>query len=180
MPPEVTDSESPETFADLMAEHRPRLAASIRSLAASERASKDVLLETNVTLLKKLRDFCLGTNFTAWSLQIAYFEVLTWRRKWGREKVFFDSHLVESLAERVEEVAGDDDERLAALSQSIEKFPERQREVIERRYLKSEQVQDIAKAKRAIYLFMSGAPSQIDLWDHKPKMVSFVRVRALA
>jgi hypothetical protein len=26
------------------------------------------------------------------------------------------------------------------------------------------------KAKRAIYLFMSGAPSQIDTWDHKPKM----------
>jgi len=26
------------------------------------------------------------------------------------------------------------------------------------------------KAKRAIYLFMSGAPSQIDLWDPKPKM----------
>jgi hypothetical protein len=25
-----------------------------------------------------------------------------------------------------------------------------------------------AKAKRAIYLFMSGAPSQIDLWDPKP------------
>jgi Protein of unknown function (DUF1501) len=26
------------------------------------------------------------------------------------------------------------------------------------------------KAKRAIYLFMSGAPSQIDMWDHKPAM----------
>ena len=26
------------------------------------------------------------------------------------------------------------------------------------------------KAKRVIYLFMSGAPSQIDLFDHKPKM----------
>ncbi len=26
------------------------------------------------------------------------------------------------------------------------------------------------KAKRAIYLFMSGAPSQIDLFDHKPEM----------
>ncbi len=25
-----------------------------------------------------------------------------------------------------------------------------------------------AKAKRVIYLFMSGAPSQIDMWDHKP------------
>ncbi len=26
------------------------------------------------------------------------------------------------------------------------------------------------KANRAIYLFMSGAPSQLDMWDHKPKM----------
>ena len=29
------------------------------------------------------------------------------------------------------------------------------------------------KAKRAIYLFMSGAPSQIDLWDPKPKMQEY-------
>ncbi|MEM6779381.1 MAG: DUF1501 domain-containing protein [Planctomycetota bacterium] len=28
-------------------------------------------------------------------------------------------------------------------------------------------------ARRAIYLFMSGAPSQIDLWDHKPGMVDW-------
>ena len=26
------------------------------------------------------------------------------------------------------------------------------------------------KAKRAIYLFMSGAPSQMDMWDYKPSM----------
>ena len=28
----------------------------------------------------------------------------------------------------------------------------------------------VPKAKRAIYLFMSGAPSQIDMYDYKPKM----------
>src|SRR5262245_18224659 len=27
-----------------------------------------------------------------------------------------------------------------------------------------------AKAKRVIYLFQSGAPSQMDLFDHKPKL----------
>ena len=27
-----------------------------------------------------------------------------------------------------------------------------------------------AKAKRVIYLFMGGAPSQLDLFDHKPKL----------
>jgi len=30
-----------------------------------------------------------------------------------------------------------------------------------------------AKAKRIIYLFMSGAPSQLDLFEHKPKLVEF-------
>ena len=29
------------------------------------------------------------------------------------------------------------------------------------------------KAKRAIYLFMAGAPSQLDLFDYKPKMVDW-------
>ena len=29
------------------------------------------------------------------------------------------------------------------------------------------------QARRAIYLFMSGAPSQMDMWDHKPKMTDW-------
>lgn len=29
------------------------------------------------------------------------------------------------------------------------------------------------KARRAIYLFMSGAPSQMDMWDHKPTMADW-------
>lgn len=29
------------------------------------------------------------------------------------------------------------------------------------------------KAKRVIYLFMSGAPSQLDMWDYKPKMAEW-------
>src|SRR5271154_2917293 len=28
------------------------------------------------------------------------------------------------------------------------------------------------RAKRAIYLFMSGGPSQVDLWDYKPNLPS--------
>jgi Protein of unknown function (DUF1501) len=30
-----------------------------------------------------------------------------------------------------------------------------------------------AKAKRVIYLFQSGAPSQLDLYDYKPKLIDF-------
>ena len=33
------------------------------------------------------------------------------------------------------------------------------------------------KAKRAIYLFMSGAPPQVDLFDYKPNLASAIRQR---
>ena len=140
-----------------MADHQPRLAAYIRSLVGREQSCKDILQETNVTILKKAADFRPGTNFTAWSFRIAYFEVLTWRRTRGREKLFFDSDLVESLALQAEEVAESYDERLSALSHCIEKLPDRQRQIIERRYLNSESVQEIA----ADIGFKANAASQL-------------------
>src|SRR5690606_40428239 len=89
-------------------------------------------------------DFTLGTNFTAWSFRIAFFEVLTWRRRMGRSRLHYDDALVESLAGVIEEVAPGYDQRLDALGQCLRQLPDRQREIIERRYLKSESVQWIA------------------------------------
>jgi len=131
-------------FADLMADHQPRLCAYIRSLIGDEHSSKDVLQEANITMLKKSKDFTLGTNFTAWSFRIAYFEVLTWRRRMARSRLHFDDSLVESPAATVEEVAPGYDSRLDALGHCLRQLPDRQREVIERRYLKAESVQSIA------------------------------------
>ena len=134
----------PSRFADLMADHQPRLSGYIRSLIGDEHSSKDVLQETNVTLFKKSADFTPGTNFTAWSFRIAYFEVLTWRRRLGRSRLIFDNELVESIAAAVDEVSPGYEKRLSALAHCISLLPERQRKIIERRYLKSESVQDLA------------------------------------
>ena len=135
---------SPQNFADLLASHQPRLAAYIRSLTADVQASRDILQETNVTLLKKSRDFQPGTNFTAWSFRVAYFEVLSWRRGKGRERLHFDDELVESIAGASEKTSASYDERLDALKGCISELPDRQREIIQRRYLNAESVQDIA------------------------------------
>ncbi len=136
--------DSPEQFADLMADHQPRLRAYIRSLILDEHVSKDILQETNVTLLKKSRDFTAGTNFTAWAFRVAYFEVLTWRRKQGRNRVHLDTDLVESLAETIDTVSPDYDRRLEALAACIDELPERQQMIVRRKYLNEESVQDIA------------------------------------
>lgn len=144
-------------FTDLMAEYQPRLSAYIRSLVGEEHASKDILQETNVMLLRKSRDFELGTNFLAWAFRVAHFEVLKWRRGQGRERLHFDDALVAALAHTAEESTLDYDDRLKALETCLSQLPERQREVIERRYLRAESVTDIS----ADLGFKANAASQL-------------------
>ena len=142
-----SNSSEPDSseFADLMAKHQPRLAGYIRALVGEEHAAKDILQETNVTLLKKSRDFVPGSNFSAWAFRVAYFEVLTWRRSRGRDRLSFQAELVDSLAETVETLSTGYESRLDALKSCLPQLPDRQREIVERRYLRSESVQDIAE-----------------------------------
>jgi len=157
----VNQSEPPEPaparFADLMAAHQPRLAAYIRSLVLDEHASKDILQETNVTLLKKSRDFVPGTNFTAWSFRVAFFEVLSWRRQRGRDRLVFDEDTVAAIASVSEDSTAEYETRLRRLEACLRELPPRQREVVERRYLESEPVQEIA----ADLGFKANAASQL-------------------
>ena len=64
--------------------------------------------------------------------------------KKGRDKIHFDDEIVESLAGAVEDVAPNYDSRLDALQTCIDELPDRQRDIVTRRYLNSESVQDIA------------------------------------
>lgn len=152
----LTHPEDP-SFADLIAGHQGRLIGYIRTMIPDCHASKDVLQETNMTLLRKSRDFELGSNFTAWSFRIAYFEVLTWRRTMGRDRLQFSNELVESLAKTSERISGNYDSRLDALRTCLEKLPERQRTVVQSHYLQGTPVQEVAKDMN----FKANAASQL-------------------
>ncbi len=145
------------SFAELIASHQPRLVGYIRTMIADEHAAKDILQDTNMALLRKKADFEPGTNFTAWAFRIAYFEVLSWRRNKGREKVQFSSELVEALAESGEQMAKNYDTRLEALKSCLSKLPDRQKAIVQRRYLSGESVQTIAESMG----FKANAGSQL-------------------
>ena len=81
----------------------------ILSLLPDRTAAQDVLQEVNVTAWQKRADFQPGTNFFAWASKIAYFHVLSHRRKMSRDRLVFDEEVLDYLAERqlerVEEVS---------------------------------------------------------------------------
>lgn len=133
------------TFAELMASHQTRLEAYIRSLIFDASSARDILQEANIVMLKKSGQFKPGTNFTAWAYRIAWFEVMSWRRRKGRERIVFNDEMLEQVAEVVERRSDGEQERVVALRECIEKLPERQREFITRRYLNEDSLVELAE-----------------------------------
>lgn len=121
-------------FVLLLTEAQPTIYACIFSLLPDRTVAHDLLQETNLTLLKKVDDFEIGTNFNAWATRIARYHVLNHRRRSSRDRLVFDDTLIEDLAARQ---AGRSDEmcRLAeAMRCCIEGMPPDQRQLLEERY----------------------------------------------
>jgi len=135
-----------EEFIELLTGAQSAVFGYIMSLCHDHARSQDILQETNMTLWRKAGDFEEGTNFTAWACRTAYFHVLNHRRKQSREQLVFDEDVLDYLAERQEERALNSQDRIAALRGCLEKLPEDQRRLVERRYEPGASVQAIAES----------------------------------
>ncbi len=134
-----------EEFIELLTGAQSAVFGYIVSLCHDPVRAQDILQETNLTLWRKADDFEPGTNFNAWACKVAYFHVLNHRRKHAREQLVFDEELFDYLAERQEQRAEDADTRLGALRRCVSQLPEKQRQLIERRYRPGASVQAIAE-----------------------------------
>lgn len=139
----VVTSDSEQFIQDLTA-GQTSLYGYILSLLPDRAAAQDVLQEVNVTAWQKRDDFSAGTSFFAWASKIAYFHVLSHRRKLGRDRLVFGDEVLDYLAERQVERAEDVDRRGMALKGCLEKLPAEQRRLIELRYATGGSVQRIA------------------------------------
>lgn len=131
-------------FSDLLDAHQARLFAYILSLTGNPADARDIRQDCNLVMWRKADQFRPGTNFTAWAFRVAHFQVLSWRQKRRRELLVFDDGLLDGMAEAASAVDAMAESRLKALHRCLQLLPERQREVIRRRYLDGEAVQGIA------------------------------------
>ncbi len=171
MRPFLMSSSSPAdaAFNALLETHQQRLLAWILALTGDPGESREILQQTNLVLWKKSGEFSPGTNFTAWAFRVARFEFLTWRQRKGRERLVFDDALLEGVAAAIDEVDASADARHAALDGCLTKLPERQREVIVRRYVNGERVDAIGESLR----LPANAVSQI-LWRARRNLLECI------
>jgi len=139
------DDERTSEFVRLLTRHERRVYAYILSLVPNWADADELLQETNVRLWKQFDKYQPGTDFGAWACTIAYYQVLTYRKRQGREKVRFSQAFVDAVAEEIEAAAPQANERHRALAVCIEKLNDSQRSLVRMCYDGGHTVKDAAK-----------------------------------
>ncbi|WP_283432779.1 sigma-70 family RNA polymerase sigma factor [Neorhodopirellula lusitana] len=142
------DSEHSE-FARLIAQHQRAVQGYILANVPSWGDADEIWQEASVRLWLEFDKFEPGSNFAAWAIRVAHFEILTWRKKVSRSRLIFNDELIELLEEEQQNFASQhSQDRLSALDQCLENCPERQRDLLARFYEPNRQVEQIAIAMK--------------------------------
>ena len=121
-------------FVQLLTSHQGRLYAYVLSIVGDPDQARDVMQETNAVLWQKSSAFELGTNFSAWMLKTAYYQVMAHRKRLSRDRLVFDDLLTAELARSSEQRIDDWEERQDLLRECLTRLSDRQQELIAARY----------------------------------------------
>lgn len=132
-------------FVSLLAEHQSMLRGFVISLMPGIPGADDVVQETNQVLWVKRDNFEIGTNFRAWALRIARFQVMAHLQGIRRQGwVSLTERGVELVSEEMESFVDTklEDARLCALRKCLQKLFEKDRDLLLRRYWRRQRLQD--------------------------------------
>lgn len=138
-----------ELVANLVS-HQAEVAAFVQALLPGDPSAADVVQKTNLIAWKKRGSFKRGTNFRAWILSIARYEVRGYRKQRMRKSwLVIDGELADRIQQTMvqsAEILSMDDFRIA-LEQCIGQLPPAERSLIEHRYYSDRPLKEFAEAQ---------------------------------
>lgn len=142
---DVKASTPTDTFlADFTRSQRP-LYLYILSLVPHPLDAEEILQETNLIIWKKQDQFQPGSNFHAWASRIAYFEVMKYREKQGRNRLQFSQEFVKQVSAEMDQSNELWEPKRQALMTCLQKLRDKDREIIQLRYAPGNNGKDIAE-----------------------------------
>jgi RNA polymerase sigma-70 factor (ECF subfamily) len=153
-------------FLPLFLAHERRIHGFILTLVPSWSDADDLLQETSAVMWRKLDEFENGTDFAAWALTIARYQVLNYRKKQRRDRVVFSDETVEALADQMASMSprhGEDSPD--ALEQCLAKLRSGDGDLIRWRYQPGATTQEVAeradRSIRAVYKALNRIHGQL-------------------
>jgi RNA polymerase sigma-70 factor (ECF subfamily) len=135
--PKHTEQQEKE-FVNLLVAHQSLIRAFVISLLPGMSETEDVIQNTNEVLWTKRENFELGTNFKAWALTTARFQVMALQQKLKREKrAPLDEDVLMMVSEEAEERDPDVmNKKLSDLNACIGLLQVKDQELVLHRYWK--------------------------------------------
>ena len=142
-----TDEQEKE-FVKLLVDHQSLIRAYVISLLPGVSETEDVIQNTNEVLWTKRESFELGTNFKAWALTTARFQVMALQQKLRREKrAPLDEDVLMMVSEEAE--IGDAEamnKKLQDLNECIGLLQVKDQELVLHRYWKKSGLDEYSKS----------------------------------
>jgi RNA polymerase sigma-70 factor, ECF subfamily len=144
----MSDNLEHDAFTSQLVAVQRRLYSYILTLVPSLVDADDVLQESNSVLLRKRDEYTPGTEFGAWACRVAYYEVLSYRRRKQRDRghvLFANEAFLDDLAgEAAERYSDEEAVPIARLEHCMGKLDPMHRELLQLRYRKKQSSDRIA------------------------------------
>ena len=136
--------ESRRQFIRLMTKYERMVYGYILGLVPNWADADEILQETNIRLWEEFEKFQPGTNFAAWAVRVAHFQVLTWRKRISRSRLVFDQRVVDALATEPRWTDEEFEARQQALAECVSELPDHSRELLRHCYVNGSKAKDVA------------------------------------
>lgn len=154
----ANSADQSEVFVRLLKKHERRLNGYVLSLVHNWTDTDDIVQDVAVRLWQQFSDFDSTADFGAWACKIAYYQVLTHRKRMGRERMRFSDKFAQAVAEEIAAVSAEAGEDQEALLKCLEKLSLPERELLRDYYSGisiAELTQRLGRTAAALYKNLS-------------------------
>lgn len=111
-----------EQFVRLLKKNERRLNGYVLSLVHNWNDADDIVQDVAVRLWQQFDDYDPAADFGAWACRIAYYQILTHRKRLGRERMRFSEKFARIVADEIAAITAESGEDQEALRQCLDKL----------------------------------------------------------
>ncbi|MCM8541620.1 MAG: sigma-70 family RNA polymerase sigma factor [Lentisphaeraceae bacterium] len=136
-----------EEYLKLLAEHEYAIKVYIITMIPRIYDADDIMQDVRLTMWKKFDSFEIGTNFKAWALKIAYFKIMDFRKRKGREnkKLMFTDEFYDAIEDASIKLNFEDNGKRKSLLSCVGKLQDQHKQIISMRYKERLSIEKISE-----------------------------------
>ncbi len=133
-----------ETFVSLYTREYLKIHNFIFTLIPNHADAEDVLQAAASYMWENFHDFDINSNFLAWAITMAKYQVMAFRKKQSRSRVIFFDETIELIAEQNQKIHNEIDLKNDALRVCLSKLPAKEMTLINLRFREGRKISEIA------------------------------------